>query len=143
MGFFKSAKSWAGGIIGSAAAVTFLVIAPVVSVYKGTTEAWKENPEGITNWEQFKDGASFGLYEAGEGITAEGTADKLYDGTRNVIESTEKFGERVIERLGDDFDGASSPDLDSLSSEERTQKLIDDCIQNGGDCFDAAPNDPN
>ncbi len=139
MGFFKSAKSWAGGIIGSAAAVTFLVVAPIVSVYKGGEEAFKDNPEGITDWEQFKEGASWGLYDAGEGITAEGTADKLYDGTRRVIDSTEKFGERIIERIGEDFDGASTPDLEGLTPEERAQKLIDDCIQNGGDCFESSP----
>lgn len=104
-----------GGVLGGAAAIGTLVVLPIVSVVNGISTAFEDNPAGKNdkltseyhdhNWEQFKEGASFGIYKADDGITAENAADIVYDGGKAAIESGEKFLDRFGDRLSEDFGG--------------------------------------
>ncbi|MGH1377660.1 MAG: hypothetical protein ACRBB3_02450 [Alphaproteobacteria bacterium] len=104
MSWFKNVWSGGLGVVTFAAAV---VITPIASVYNGIDEMSKDNPKGVTNWGQFKEGASFGIIDAKEGLTPESAADAVYDGGKAVGEGASRFGERLIERATDDLNGAS------------------------------------
>ena len=104
MSAFK--KIWSGGL----GVVTFaaaLVVTPIAMVYNGVEEMMEDNPQGVSNWGQFKEGASFGLIDAKDGLTPESAADAVYDGTKSVGEGASRFGERILERASDDLDSLS------------------------------------
>ncbi len=121
-----------GGVLGGAAAIGTLVVLPVVAVINGFTTAFEDNPQGkddvLTvdyhkhNLQQFGEGATFGLYEAGEGVTAENTADVVYDSGKAAVESGGKFLDRIGERLSDDFDGVV-PNTGATNDVERCKTL--------------------
>lgn len=104
MSWFKNVWSGGLGVVTFAAAV---VITPIVSVYNGVDEMAKDNPQGVSNWGQFKEGASFGIIDAKDGFTPESAADAVYDGSKAVGEKASRFGERLLERATDDLDGLS------------------------------------
>ncbi|PCK00289.1 MAG: hypothetical protein COA45_00455 [Zetaproteobacteria bacterium] len=104
MSWFKNV--WSGGL----GAITFaaaVIITPIASVYNGVDEMLKENPKGVSNWGQFKEGASFGLIDAKDGLTPESTADAVYDSGKAIGEGATRFGERILERASEDLDGVS------------------------------------
>lgn len=106
MSAFK--KIWSGGL----GVVTFaaaLIITPIVSVYNGVDEMKKDNPQDVSNWGQFKEGASFGLIDAKNGLTPKSAADAVYDGGKAIGKGASKFGERLIERATEDFEKVSPP----------------------------------
>ncbi|PCI56880.1 MAG: hypothetical protein COB36_01000 [Alphaproteobacteria bacterium] len=129
MSWFKNV--WSGGL----GVITFtaaLVVTPIVSVYNGVDEMMEDNPQGVSNWAQFKEGASFGLIDAKDGLTPESTADAVYDSGKAVGEGALRFGERLIERASEDLDGVSdrfkdvSADVDSiLKTQTSTNRFLD------------------
>lgn len=122
MSAFK--KIWSGGL-GLVTFTAALIITPIVSVYNGVDEMMDDNPQGVSNWGQFKEGASFGLIDAKDGLTPESTADAVYDGGKAVGEGALRFGDRLLERASEDLEGVSDQFQDVSSEPTQTNRFLD------------------
>ena len=129
MSWFKNV--WSGGL-GALTFAAAVVVTPIVSVYNGVEEMMEDNPQGVSNWGQFKEGASFGLIDAKDGLTPESTADAVYDSGKSVGEGALRFGDRLLERASDDLEGVSdqfkdvSVSADSIfQTETQTNRFLD------------------
>ena len=122
MSAFK--KIWSGGL-GLVTFTAALIITPIVSVYNGVDEMMDDNPQGVSNWGQFKEGASFGLIDAKDGLTPESAADAVYDSGKAVGEGATRFGERLIERASDDLEGVSDQFQDVSSEPTQANRFLD------------------
>ena len=121
------AKVWSGGL-GALTFAAALVITPIASLYNGVEEMMADNPQGVSNWGQFKEGASFGLIDAKDGFTPESAADAVYDGSKAVGEKASRFGERLLERATDDLsdegDGISDRFKDALKTPNQDNPFL-------------------
>lgn len=126
MSWFKNV--WSGGL-GALTFAAAVVITPIVSVYNGVDEMRKDNPQGVSNWGQFKEGASFGLIDAKDGLTPESTADAVYDSGKAVGEGALRFGDRLLERASEDLEGVSDRfkdvSVDSIFTPTQTNRFLD------------------
>ncbi|PCJ00229.1 MAG: hypothetical protein COB14_04545 [Alphaproteobacteria bacterium] len=122
MSWFKNV--WSGGL-GALTFAAAVIVTPIVSVYNGVEEMAKDNPQGVSNWGQFKEGASFGIIDAADGLTPESAADAVYDGGKAVGGGASRFGERLIERASEDFGGVSSTFENALKTPTDKNPFLD------------------
>ncbi len=118
--------SWFRNVISGAAGLLVVVGLPAVMIFNGAKEVLEDNPEDANDrlatesykhdGKQFLEGATFGIYDADEGITAEGVGDIIYDAGKNTLEFTGNAATQIFDRASKDLEGIELPSANSTNN---------------------------
>ncbi len=128
--------SWFRNVISGAAGVAVVVILPAVMLFKGGKEVLEDNPADkqdrlsgesyVHDGKQFAEGATFGVYDAENGVTPEGVGDLVYDAGKNTLEFGSDMAKRIFDRASKDLEGVDIPSLNGSTTATSSEPNCDD-----------------
>ncbi len=123
--------SWFRNIISGAAGLVFVVGLPAVMIFNGAKETLEDNPVNADDrlsaesykydGKQFLEGATFGIYDADEGVTSDGVGDVLYDAGKSTLQFGTDTAKRIFDRASEDLEGVELPAVNSNSNSTKPE----------------------
>ncbi len=119
----------------------FTVVAvPAFLTYKGCQNSFEDNPAGKDdpttseyhkhNVNQFLEGATFGIYDAEDGVSPESVVDAAAEGTKTAIDWTQRAAKQAEKRLPEVMDAIDDNESHSGREVDERCDTLDEVLNN-------------